>query len=72
MVESAQLVPRCGSKGTSHHHRPNDGLKAAKRWFKSHLRSGPSKKDSPWSGEQAIARLIYAPREAAARKGEKS
>ena len=32
------------------------------------LRSGPSKKDSPWSGEQAIARLFYAPQEAAAEK----
>ena len=30
----------------------------------------PPKKDSPWSGEQAIARLYYAPQEAAARKGE--
>jgi len=44
MLQNPKRLTSCGSKELATNARPNDGSKVAKRCFKSHLRSGPSKK----------------------------
>ena len=63
MVQRGELVLLDGSRELTTGQGPNDGSKTAKRWFKSHLRSGPSKKAALGLASRPHS-LLGAPREA--------
>jgi len=71
MVENQKAVTGSGFKGLTKNARPNDGLKAAKRWLKSQVSWLPHKKAALGTGEQAPLAL-FVPREKRAQKRRKN
>src|ERR1017187_4927739 len=71
MVQTPKAVTDSGSKGLTSNAWPNDGLKAAKRWLKSHSVPAPPKKAA--LGLASRLRLTFlCPARSGGRKGDNS